>query len=164
MDFGYSLGVLHHVPDTAAGLQACVRKLKRGAPFLVYLYYAFDNRPLWFRRLWSLSDYGREVVSRLPPRARFAVSQAIAAAVYFPLARGASILDRLGVDVSNVPLSAYRARSFYVMRNDALDRFGTRLEKRFTATEMQNLMKGAGLANVRMSDTAPFWCAVGERS
>jgi ubiquinone/menaquinone biosynthesis C-methylase UbiE len=49
MDFGYSLGVLHHIPDTAEGLRACVRKIKPGAPFLVYLYYAFDNRPAWFR-------------------------------------------------------------------------------------------------------------------
>ena len=46
MDFGYSLGVLHHVPDTQAAISACVEKLKVGAPFLVYLYYAFDNRPL----------------------------------------------------------------------------------------------------------------------
>ena len=44
-DFGYSLGVLHHVPDTLAGLRACVEKLKVGAPFLLYLYYRFDNRP-----------------------------------------------------------------------------------------------------------------------
>jgi ubiquinone/menaquinone biosynthesis C-methylase UbiE len=47
MDFGYSLGVLHHIPDTAAGMRDCVRKLKKGAPFLVYLYYAFDNQPRW---------------------------------------------------------------------------------------------------------------------
>jgi ubiquinone/menaquinone biosynthesis C-methylase UbiE len=37
MDFGYSLGVLHHVPDTQSGIQKCVEKLKPGAPFLVYL-------------------------------------------------------------------------------------------------------------------------------
>ncbi|HEY0714932.1 MAG TPA: class I SAM-dependent methyltransferase, partial [Polyangia bacterium] len=35
MDFGYSLGVLHHVPDTAAAIQSCVRKLKPGAPLLL---------------------------------------------------------------------------------------------------------------------------------
>jgi SAM-dependent methyltransferase len=34
MDFGYSLGVLHHIPDTRAALAACVGKLKPGAPFL----------------------------------------------------------------------------------------------------------------------------------
>src|SRR3954462_10758387 len=30
MDFGYSLGVLHHVPDTQSGMTACVKKLKPG--------------------------------------------------------------------------------------------------------------------------------------
>ena len=48
MDFGYSLGVLHHIPDTCAGIKACARLLKRGGPFLVYLYYAFDNRAIAF--------------------------------------------------------------------------------------------------------------------
>ena len=38
MDFGYSLGVLHHIPDTQQGIIDCVRKLKLGAPLLVYLY------------------------------------------------------------------------------------------------------------------------------
>lgn len=51
MDFGYSLGVLHHIPDTYAALSSCVQKLKPGAPFLLYLYYAFDNRPSWYRIL-----------------------------------------------------------------------------------------------------------------
>ena len=34
MDFGYALGVLHHVPDTAAAIKECADKLKPGAPFL----------------------------------------------------------------------------------------------------------------------------------
>ncbi len=73
MDFGYSLGVLHHVPDTAAGISACVRMLKPGAPFLVYLYYAFDNRPKWFRALWRASDWVRRGVSILPHGPRYVV-------------------------------------------------------------------------------------------
>ena len=163
MDFGYSLGVLHHVPDTAAGLRDCVRKLKPGAPFLLYLYYAFDNRPWWFRQVWRASDVVRRGVSRLPPGARYAASQALAAGVYWPLARTARALERLGVDVERVPLSAYRDRSFYVMRNDALDRFGTRLEQRFTRAQMQALMEGAGLGRVRFHEAVPYWTAVGHR-
>ena len=163
MDFGYSLGVLHHVPDTERGLADCVRKLKPGAPFLLYLYYAFDNRPWWFRQVWRASDVVRRGVSRLPPTGRYAVSQALAAGVYWPLARTARVLDRLGVDVERVPLSAYRERSFYVMRNDALDRFGTRLEHRFTRAAMQALMERAGLERVRFHDGVPYWTAVGYR-
>ena len=86
-DFGYSLGVLHHIPDTQAGLQACVDKLKKGAPFLLYLYYRFDNRPFWFRMIWRASDVVRQFVSKMPHSLRFGMSQILAAVVYFPLAR-----------------------------------------------------------------------------
>ncbi len=54
-DFCYSLGVLHHVPDTVAAIRSCAALLKPGAPLLLYLYYAFDNRPRWFRWLWRCS-------------------------------------------------------------------------------------------------------------
>jgi ubiquinone/menaquinone biosynthesis C-methylase UbiE len=162
-DFGYSLGVLHHVPDTRAALAAAVRKLRPGAPFLLYLYYAFDNRPRWFRLVWRASEAGRFVVSRAPHPLRYAMSQAIAAGVYWPLARIARAAERLGVDVGPLPLSAYRHRSFYVMRTDALDRFGTRLEQRFTRAEIEGMMRSAGLDDIRFHSAAPFWCAVGVR-
>ncbi|MCC6873602.1 MAG: class I SAM-dependent methyltransferase [Sandaracinaceae bacterium] len=163
MDFGYSLGVLHHVPDTEAALRECVRVLKVGAPFLLYLYYALDNRPWPFRALWRASDLVRAGVSRLPMPARYAVSQALAAGVYWPLARSSRLLERVGLDVGSVPLSAYRDRTFYAMRTDALDRFGTRLEKRYTRAEMDRMMRGAGLRDVSFSDAIPFWTAVGYR-
>lgn len=163
MDFGYSLGVLHHIPDTAAGLRACVIRLKPGAPFLLYLYYALDNRPRWFRGIWRASDLLRRVVSGLPMPARYAVSQVAAAAVYWPLARTAALAERAGLGVASFPLAFYRDRSFYTMRTDALDRLGTRLERRFTRPEMQRLMEDAGLERLRFSERAPFWCALGYR-
>ncbi len=159
-DFGYSLGVLHHIPDTEAGLQACVAKLKPGSPFLLYLYYRFDNRPFWFRAVWKASDILRKLVSRLPTSLRYGASQIFAALFYFPLAKTAVLLEKLGVNVEKFPLSQYRTSSFYVMRNDALDRFGTRLEKRFTRQEMQEMMERTGLENIQFSETA-FWTAVG---
>lgn len=164
MDFGYSLGVLHHVPDTAEAIHSCARKLKRGAPFLVYLYYAFDNRPRWFQMVWRLSDLGRRVISRMPHAMRFVASQTLAISVYWPLARSANVLERLGVHVDDIPLSTYRDRSFYVMRTDALDRFGTRLEQRFTRDQIRSMMETAGLERVTFSAAPPFWCAVGYKA
>lgn len=159
-DFGYSLGVLHHIPDTEAGLIECVSKLKPGAPFLLYLYYSFDNRPVWFRMIWRLSNVVRRVISRMPHGPRYWLSQILAALVYFPLARAARVLEKFGVDVAGLPLSQYRHNSFYVMRNDALDRFGTRLERRFSKSEMQAMMERAGLKNIVFSTTS-FWTALG---
>ena len=159
-DFGYSLGVLHHIPDTQAGLQACVDKLKKGAPFLLYLYYRFDNRPFWFRMIWRASDVVRQFVSKMPHSLRFGMSQILAAVVYFPLARTAKLLEKSGMNVESFPLSQYRHNSFYVMRTDALDRFGTRLEQRFTKAEMRQMMEEVGLENITFSHTS-FWTAVG---
>lgn len=163
LDFGYSLGVLHHIPDPMAGLMSCVRTLKPGAPFLLYLYYKMENRPSWYRAVWAVTDWGRRVVSRLPNSARFVTSQAVATFVYWPLARAAQLAARLGVDSRNFPLQYYANKPFYVMRTDALDRLGTRIEWRFSRAEMEMLMRRAGLTNVTFSSRPPFWCAVGYR-
>ncbi len=163
-DFGYSLGVLHHIPDTASALVDCVAKLKPGAPFLLYLYYAFDNRPWWFRMIWKASDYARRVICQLPFGMRKNVTTLVAAFVYWPLAKTSAFLEKLGVSVSSFPLSSYRQSSFYTMRTDALDRLGTRLEQRFTKAQIAQMMQAAGLENVRFSDDIPFWVAVGTRS
>lgn len=163
-DFGYSLGVLHHVPDTAAAINSCVALLKPGAPLLLYLYYAFDNRPGWFRALWRISDVGRRVVYRLPAGAKHWVTDAIAAMVYWPLARLSRLLESLGVRVHSIPLSYYRKHTFYTMRTDARDRFGTPLEQRFTRAQIEAMMREAGLFDIRFSNGAPYWCAVGVKA
>ncbi len=163
MDFCYSLGVLHHVPDTEAGIKACVEKLKVGAPFLIYLYYSFDNRPWWFITIWRLSDGLRKIISRFPNELRFFASQIIALLVYFPLAKTSRLLEIIGVDVNKIPLSFYRNCSFYTMRTDALDRLGTRLEKRFSKRQILSMMEKAGLERIKFSKNMPYWCAVGFR-
>ena len=161
MDFGYSLGVLHHVPDTAAGIAACAAKLKPGAPLLVYLYYDFEGRPRWFRTLWKVSDFVRRRISILPRRAKVIVTTGIAAVIYWPLARCAKLVARAGRPTEQLPLSYYKDLSFYTMRTDAFDRFGTRLEQRFNREQIQEMMQAAGLTDIRFSDSVPFWCAVG---
>lgn len=160
-DFGYSLGVLHHVPDTQAAIRSCVDLLKPGAPLLLYLYYAFDNRSWWFRALWRLSDLGRRLICKLPPWLKHAVTDVIALVVYLPLSTVSRVVERFGRNVVGIPLSYYRKHSFYTMRTDARDRFGTPLEHRFTRPQIAAMMRSAGLVNVQFSDAAPYWCAVG---
>lgn len=163
LDFAYSLGVLHHIPDPAAGLASCVRTLKPGAPFLLYLYYRMENRPIWYRGLWTVTNSLRRLISGLPKLPRYIMSQIIASLVYWPLARAAGVAAKLGIDSRNFPLCFYADKPFYVMRTDALDRFGTRIEHRFSREEMSVLMHAAGLTNVSFNDSPPFWCALGYR-
>lgn len=154
--FGYCLGVLHHIPDPEEAMRHAVRKLRPGAQFLVYLYYKMETRPAWFRAVWKASDILRGGISRLPFSIRTAVTSAIAATVYWPLARFGR---------PNWPLvEIYYDKSFYTMRTDALDRFGTRLEHRFTRDEIRAMMERCGLTDIRFSDSRPYWVAVGRKA
>jgi hypothetical protein len=116
---------------------------------------------------WSdagASNACRLVIARLPSRLRTLVADATAFLCYWPLARSARLLERWGYDVSSFPLAFYRGLSFYTMRTDALDRFGTRVEHRFTRRQIGQIMKTAGLVDVQFSDRAPYWCAIGRRA
>jgi len=53
--------------------------------------------------------------------------------------------------------------SFYTLRTDARDRFGTPLEQRFTREQIAGMMVRAGLEDVWFSKGTPFWCVVGLR-
>lgn len=161
LDFAYALGVLHHVPDTRAAIKSVARALKPGAPFLIYLYYAFDQRPWWFRLLWRCSDLVRRSICALPTNVKNLCCDTVALTVYLPLARTALLLDRMGILPRAWPLAWYRDRALYVLRTDALDRFGTRLEQRFTRREIEGMLVDAGFDRIRFSDREPFWCAVG---
>lgn len=162
-DFGYSLGVLHHIPNTEVALGACIRMLKPGAPFLVYLYYRFDNRPAWFRALWKASELFRGTVSCMPDRVKPVATDILAGTIYWPLARSAKLAERLGIDPTPLPLSHYRNHSFYTMRTDSRDRFGTPLEQRFTRAEIKAMMVRCGLTDIRFSEHEPFWVACGRK-
>jgi ubiquinone/menaquinone biosynthesis C-methylase UbiE len=162
-DFGYSLGVLHHVPDTSSALLACVSLLKPGAPFLLYLYYRFDNRPLWYRLIWEFSEIIRFIISKLPRLVKSLLSDFLALSVYWPIARFSRLIEWCGLNPSALPLSYYRHLSFFTMRTDCRDRFGTPLERRFTRIEIEKMMTAAGLKNIVFSDKEPYWVAVGTR-
>lgn len=163
-DFVYSLGVLHHVPDTGAAVRACARLLRPGAPLLLYLYYALDNRPRWYRTLWRTSDIVRSGVARLPHPVKLAITSTIAVLIYWPLARAAGLASRLRLPgARHMPLAFYASRSLYTMRTDAYDRFGTRLERRFARVEIEQMCLSAGLERVRFSEAPPYWCVISFR-
>ncbi len=152
--------MLHHVPDTAQAIRDAAAKLKPGAPFLVYLYYAFDNRSEVYRTAWKISNAGRLILSHAPYPVQIAATTIVACLVYWPLARMAALLEKFGLRPRSWPLRYYRHRSFYVMRTDAFDRFCTRLEQRFTRAQITNMLRAAGFDDNRFSESEPFWVAV----
>jgi len=165
-DFGMSVGVLHHIPDTQAALNECVKKIKKGGHFYVYLYYKLDNRGWLFKSLFQLSDLIRKGVSKMPPGLKKITCDVLAVVAYMPFVLVSRLCIALGFKklAAKIPLSAYANKDFYIIRNDSLDRFGTKLEQRFTRAEVESMMTKAGLSNIRFGNESAFWHAVGKRS
>jgi len=166
LDFAYCLGVLHHIPDTESAFAKIASKIRRGGYLLVYMYYNFENRPLWFRFLFRAVDMLRKIISRMPFRLKALVADVVAALVYMPMVTVGSIINRAGMLPQAFPLRVYIGKSFYTMRTDALDRFGTRIEKRYSRQDIKLLyaQNGFDLSTLVVSDTPPYWCAVCRRA
>lgn len=166
-DFGYSLGVLHHIPDTRRALHQCIQKIKPGGFFLLYLYYNLDNRGSLYRAIYRCSNLLRRLVSRLPQSAKQVVCASLALVLYMPFVFASRLLHSLGLPKSvreKIPLHFYEDQSFYIIRNDALDRFGTPLEQRFSRKEIEQMMLDAGLSKLIFSENAPYWHVVGQKN
>jgi len=164
-DFVYSLGVLHHIPDTEKAMKSCVKMVKKGGYFLVYLYYNLDNRGVLFRFIFQLSNVLRWTISKLPSGLKKLICDILAIMVYCPLVGTSILLHSIGLKkLSNkTPLSYYKKTSFNVIRNDSLDRFGTPLEQRFSKEEIRTMMLKAGLDNIVFSEHQPYWHAIGQK-
>ena len=164
-DFAMSIGVLHHVPNTQQALIDCVKKVKKGGYFYVYLYYNLDKRGKMFRTLFRFTDIIRNIICKFPSGLKKFVCDILAIIIYMPLILFARFLFFVNLKklAKKIPLSAYSNHSFFIIRNDALDRFGTRLEQRFSKNEIKEMMTTSGLDQILVSDGTPFYHAIGKK-
>ena len=160
-DFGYVLGVLHHLTDPYEGLKKCVDLLKPGAPILIYFYYSFENRPIWFKFIWLLSNFMRKIISKMPNFFKNLICEIIAFLVYLPLSRLAKLAENANLNFSSFPLYEYRNKPIYTLRTDARDRFGTIIEHRMSKKELLLMMEKSKLINIKFSEESPYWCVTG---
>lgn len=153
-DFLFSLGVLHHLPCDA--LQE-VRNLKPyAANILIYLYYALDNRPAYFRGLLALVTAVRLVAARIrSPGFRSAFTMLGACFVYLPLVWLGRLLEPFGLS-RHVPLyEGYKGKTLGRIRQDVYDRFFTRIEQRFSRKQIATLKDT--FSEVTISERWPYW-------
>jgi SAM-dependent methyltransferase len=160
-DFAYSLGVIHHLNYPEKAFKLIRKKLKKDSPFLVYLYHNFEDNNLFYKYLWKLSEVMRWFISKQNFLVKSLICDFIAAFIYFPLSKLSKIFLIFFSSSKNFPLSYYKDKPFYVMRNDSLDRFGTKYEKRYSRQDIINLFKKTGYKNIKISTKRPYWCAVG---
>ncbi len=159
LDLAVSLGVLHHIPDTGLAIKDISLRIKSGGVFLCYLYYNLENKPLFYKLIFKAVNAVRQVISLLPQRIKRIVCSSIAAIIYWPLARFSKLINKIGMNTSNIPLHHYANMPFVMLANDALDRLGTSLEQRFSKAEITEMLALAGfdISTLRFSELEPFW-------
>jgi SAM-dependent methyltransferase len=153
-DLAFSIGVLHHLPVPCL---AAVRRIGRLAPqLLVYLYYALDNRPFFYRAMFHPVNAARRVMSRVHSElVRRAFARSLTWAVYVPLIGLGRAVAPLGMS-SRVPLyDFYAGKSASRIEQDVYDRFFTGIEQRVSREQILTLQDAFG--TVIISDGLPYW-------
>ena len=164
-DFVMSVGVLHHIPNTQQAMIDCVKKVKKGGYFYCYLYHNLETMNWFFRFLFAMSEVLRKIICRLPSAIKKYVCDFLAIVIYMPFVLWVRFLVLIGLRnlARKMPLSSYNNKSFFIIRNDALDKFGTKLEQRFSRKQVQEMMEKCGLENVVISDGTPLYHSVGRK-
>lgn len=159
LDLAVSLGVIHHLEEPLDALARIATKLKPNGLFLGYIYYNLEGKGFFYRTIWKFSHVFRLAISRMPKTIKFVVCDAIAILIYFPLSQCTKVLEKLGLESNSLPLHHYSQLPFEVMRNDALDRFGTRLERRYSKKELVNMLEQSGfnIETLSISSQEPYW-------
>ena len=164
-DFVMSIGVLHHIPDTQKAMIDCVKKVKKGGHFYVYLYHNLESTGLLKKMIFKCSETLRSFVSKLPPIPKRFACNFLAVTTYLPFVLSGRLLRSFGLNsiAKKLPLSDYQNKSFFIIRNDALDKYGTTLEQRFSREEVITLMRNSGLEDIVISPSSPYYHAIGRK-
>jgi SAM-dependent methyltransferase len=165
LDFAYSIGVLHHLPDPEAGFRCLVPLLKPGGSLFVWVY--SKSRPFWNFCLEAV----RTVTTRLPKRVQKGMSFGSALVDYvlfigpYKVAAaapgGKALLDRLPLQ----RLRLYSAYPFQVVYADWFDRYAAPIRFYYDGRDMEGWLSRARLTRRTISPTGLFgWRAYGERA
>ena len=164
-DFVMCIGVLHHTPNPQKSMIDCVKKVKKGGYFYCYLYHNLESKDIFSKGIFRVGEVIRKMVSGLPLKLKILTCEVLAIIIYMPLILAGRLLRKIGLKnlALKMPLSAYYNKPFFTIRNDSLDKFGTKLEHRFSKNEIEQMMFISGLKKIVISDKIPYYHAVGKK-
>lgn len=155
LDYVFSIGVIHHIPEPLPVLRAAYAALRPGGQCLVWLY-GYEGNERYLQMVTPL----RQVTTRLPHAALSAVSHALNLGLdgYLYLCRFADL--PLRSYIQNV-LSKFDRDKRYLVIYDQLNPVCSRYYRK---EEAQQLMESAGFVDVRLHHRHGYsWTVVGTR-
>lgn len=150
-DIAYSIGVIHHLERPELALRQMVRATKPGGRVLIWVYGRENNE--WIVRF--LTPLRNALFSWLPIGVVHHLSLYPAALLWVALRCGIGSLEYFRL---------LRKLSFRHMRSIVFDQMLPRIANYWSRSEVEALMRGAGLNNVRLAWTNQMsWSAIGTR-
>jgi len=152
-DLLFCLGVLHHLPTPCLDE---VKNLRKYSPkLLIFLYYALDNRPFYFRWILKVVTFFRLLFSHIRSHGvRQFITKLGVYFVYFPLILLGKALRPLG-GAKFVPLyDFYHNKTLKRIEQDVYDRFFTRIEQRVSKKDILKLKDS--FLEIKISESFPY--------
>jgi SAM-dependent methyltransferase len=149
-DLAYSYGVVHHLTPPEAAVAEIARVARRGATVAIYVYEDFATRALLMRAGLRAINSVRGVTTRLSPGVLFRLCQGSSPLVYAAFTVPHLLLRHVpGLRAVAGALPFRHASSPFSLAGDLYDRFSAPIEIRFSREGTAQLLRDAGLVDVR---------------
>lgn len=136
-DFVFSIGVLHHTPNTKAAFDKLPKLLRKSGKIAIWVYTSYGA----YR--WRFSDFYRRVTPRLPKRLLHALSYAAVPLYYAYKVPIFGLLCRLLLPVSSHPKPEWRVL-------DTFDWYSPRYQWKHSYEEVFPWFEEQGLTDIRV--------------
>ena len=140
LDFVYSIGVLHHLPDPKGGFLSLQRLVKPGSPVFIWVYLRGRGRQI------AAFTIMRAVSTRMPLRLLNAATFALAAAHWLLWIAPFKALTRVGATglASRIPFAFYARYPFRTLHTDWFDGLSVPLQRYYRREEIAEWYREAG--------------------
>jgi SAM-dependent methyltransferase len=155
LDYVFSIGVLHHIPDPAPVVEAAFNALRPGGHFLIWLY-GKEGNCLYLAFLRPV----RVLTKRLP---HFMLAFLVEV-IYWPLVLYIKFCHMLPLPLRGYMLSVLKKMSPEKRRLIVYDQLNPSYAKYYTREEAQKLLLDGNFENVRVHHRHRYsWTAIGTK-
>jgi ubiquinone/menaquinone biosynthesis C-methylase UbiE len=149
-DFGYSYGVLHHIPEPEKGLKELARILKDGSPVFLYLYedHSEDRIKYWSIKIINMV---RKITTKLSAPFLYMICFLLSPVIILFFTYPSKIMKKfkpLHPLAEKVPFNF--GTHFFSLAGDLYDRFAAPIEHRFSREEVLELFKKSGFSSIKI--------------
>lgn len=148
LDFVYSIGVLHHLPDPKGGFLSLQRLVKPGGPVFIWVYLRGRGRQI------AAFTAMRAISTRMPLRLLNVATLGLAAAHWLLWIAPFKIFTRMGATrlANRIPFAFYARYPFRTLHTDWFDGLSVPLQRYYRREEIAEWYREAGHERVRIDE------------